>query len=56
MKKVIVLATAALLISSLTFAGPTQEKKKCCKHPHKGCCKKGAKKDCKMDADKTTKM
>jgi hypothetical protein len=39
MKKVFLLATAVLLVTSVTFAGNTQ-KKKCC---HKSCCHKSEK-------------
>ncbi len=47
MKKVFLLATAALLVTGVTFAGNTQ-KKKCC---HKSCCHKSD----KAAADSTKK-
>jgi len=40
MKKVFLLATVALLATSVTFAGNMHHKKKCC---HKSCCHKGEK-------------
>ena len=39
MKKVFLLATAAMLVSAVSFAAPTQDKKKKCAKG-KTCCKK----------------
>jgi hypothetical protein len=47
MKKVFLLATAALLITGVTFAHPG---KKCCKKKGKTCCHKKAKSCCKKKA------
>jgi hypothetical protein len=52
MKKVFMLATAALLIGGMSFAAPTQDKKKCCKKGKSSCCKKG--KSCSKDKDEKT--
>ncbi len=55
MKKLFLLATAALLVTGVSFAGDQQ--KKCCKKGDKKCCKKGDKKCCKDKAKaKTAQM
>lgn len=54
MKKLLVLATAAFLVTGVAFAGEGKEKKDCSKDK-KECCKKGGKKACcKKDAAKKT--
>lgn len=53
MKKVLLLATAALLVTSVTFADNGGRKKKCAKG--KTCCAKHSKSCCK-DKSKTTNM
>ena len=56
MKKFLLLATAALLVSGVTFANCDKGKGKKC---GKSCCKKSCKKSCKKDKEKeaaTTKM
>jgi hypothetical protein len=58
MKKLVLLATAALLVTGVTFANNNDKGKgkKC----GKSCCKKSGKKCCKKDGEKkeesTTKM
>jgi len=52
MKKILVLATAALLVSSVTFANGDDDKKKCAKG--KDCCKKEGK-SCKKDMKEKAK-
>jgi len=52
MKKLLVLATAAFLVTGVAFAGEGKEKKECSKDK-KECCKKGGKKSCcKKDSKK----
>jgi hypothetical protein len=51
MKKVLVLATAALLVSGVTFADNGKKEKKC----NKSCCKKSGK-SCGREKDKTAKI
>jgi len=46
MKKLFLLATAAMLVSAVSFAGPTQDKKKKCAKG-KTCCNKS--KSCSKD-------
>ena len=54
MKKLLVLATAAFLVTGVAFAGEGKEKKECSKDK-KECCKKGGKKACcKKDGEKKT--
>ena len=54
MKKLLVLATAAFLVTGVAFAGEGKEKKECSKDK-KECCKKGGKKSCcKKDGEKKT--
>jgi len=53
MKKIILLATAALLVTGVTFADNGKKKKKCAKG--KTCCTKEAKSCCK-DKSKTATM
>lgn len=53
MKKVLLLATAALLVTGLTFADNGKKKKKCAKG--KSCCSKTMKSCCK-DKSKTAAM
>lgn len=57
MKKLVLLATAALLVTGVTFASNDKGKGKKC---GKSCCKKSGKKCCKKDGEKkeetTTKM
>jgi len=56
MKKLFLLATAALLVTGVTFANNDKGKGKKC---GKSCCKKSGKKCCKKDKEKeesTTKM
>ena len=54
MKKLLVLATAAFLVTGVAFAGEGKEKKECSKDK-KECCKKGGKKSCcKKDSEKKT--
>ncbi len=51
MKKILTLATAALLITGVTFAGSNFDKeRRCCKRESKKECKK----DCKKDKEKST--
>lgn len=51
MKKLLVLATAAFLVTGVAFAGEGKGKKECSKDK-KECCKKGGKKSCcKKDKD-----
>lgn len=52
MKKLLVLATAAFLVSGVAFAGEGEGKK--CDKDKKACCKKGGKACCKKDAAKKT--
>jgi hypothetical protein len=52
MKKVFLLATAALLVTGVTFADNGKKKKKSCK---KSCCTKSCK-DKEKDKEKTTNM
>ena len=52
MKKVLLLATAALLVSGVTFA-QQDKKKKCAKG--KSCCQKTSK-SCSKDAEKTAEV
>ena len=54
MKKVFVLATAALLVTGVTFADGGK-KKKCCSKG-KTCCKKDGEKSCCKDKSKTAKI
>ena len=51
MKKLFLLATAAMLVSAVSFAGPTQDKKKKCAKG-KTCCQKAKK--CSKDKEKET--
>jgi len=51
MKKILVLATAALLVSGVTFADHVKKGKKCTK----SCCKKSGK-SCGKEKDKTAKI
>jgi hypothetical protein len=51
MKKIILLATAALLITGVTFADKGK-KKKCCEKATASCCAKSGK-SCKKDKEKT---
>lgn len=54
MKKLLVLATAAFLVTGVAFAG--EGKKEKCEKGKKECCKKGgSKKCCKKDAKKEEK-
>jgi hypothetical protein len=54
MKKLLVLATAAFLVTGVAFAGEGQKKE--CSKDKKECCKKGGKKSCcKKDAKKEEK-
>lgn len=53
MKKLFVLATAAFLITGVSFAGTTDKGKKCSKA--KSCCKKSGK-ACSKDKSKTAKI
>lgn len=53
MKKLLVLATAAFLVTGVAFAG--EGKKEKCEKGKKECCKKGGKKCCKKDAKKEEK-
>ncbi len=54
MKKLLVLATAAFLVTGVAFAGDGKEKK--CDKNKKECCKKGGKKSCcKKDGKKEEK-
>lgn len=58
MKKVLVFATAALLISGAAFAGKEKKcTKNCCKDKKENCSKEKEKKDncCKDKKDKETK-
>ena len=50
MKKVFLLATAALLVTGVTFADNGKGKK--CKKGGSSCCKKSGKKCCKKDKEK----
>jgi len=59
MKKVFLLATAALLVTGVTFADNGKKSKKCTK----SCCKKSGKscgketgKSCEKDKEKTAKL
>jgi hypothetical protein len=52
MKKFLLLATAALLITGVSFA-EGGKKKKCCKKEGKSCCKKGGK-SCHKSSEKST--
>lgn len=57
MKKIFLLATAALLVTGISFAENGKKKKKCAKG--KSCCTKSAKADkacCKKDKSKTAKI
>ncbi len=54
MKKILLLATAALLITGVSFADTGKDKKKKCAKG-KSCCNKKAKSCCK-DKDKTVAM
>lgn len=54
MKKLLMFATAALLVSGVAFASTDKGKKKKCAKG-KSCCKKGGT-PCKKDASKTTEM
>lgn len=56
MKKVLLLATAALLVTGISFADHGKKKKKCAKG--KSCCTKTAevKKSCCKDKSKTAKI
>jgi hypothetical protein len=49
MKKLVLLATAALLVTGVTFANNDKGKGKKC---GKSCCKKSGKKCCKKDGEK----
>jgi len=51
MKKIFLLATVAMLVSAVSFAGPTQDKKKKCAKG-KTCCKKA--KSCDKDKEEKT--
>jgi hypothetical protein len=51
MKKVLLLATAALLVTGVTFADNGKKGKKCTK----SCCKKSGK-SCGKEKDKTAKL
>lgn len=51
MKKLLMLATAAFLVTGVAFAGDGKEKKECNKDK-KACCKKSSKKCCKKDKEK----
>ncbi|MBL0357686.1 MAG: hypothetical protein IPP72_12745 [Chitinophagaceae bacterium] len=56
MKKLFLLATAALLVTGVTFADCGKGKGKKCKKSS-SCCKKSGKKCCKKDKEEsTTKM
>jgi len=55
MKKLLVLATAAFLVTGVAFAGEGKDgkEKKECSKDKKECCKKGGKKSCcKKDSEK----
>jgi hypothetical protein len=52
MKKVLLLATAAFLVSGVAFAGTDKDKKKKCAKG-KSCCKKG--KSCSKDKEEKEK-
>jgi len=54
MKKIFLLATAAMLVSAVSFAGPTQDKKKKCAKG-KTCCKKTKSCD-KVKIEKTAEL
>jgi hypothetical protein len=54
MRKLLLLTTAAFLISGVSFADNGKKKKKCAKG--KTCCSKSAKSSCKPKADKTVKI
>ena len=54
MKKVFLLATAAMLVSAVSFATPTQDKKKKCAKG-KTCCKKSKSCD-KVKLEKTAEL
>lgn len=53
MKKILVLATAAFLVTGVTFADNVKKGKKCAKS--KSCCKKSGK-SCGKEKDKTAKI
>ena len=54
MKKLFLFATAAMLVSAVSFAGPTQDKKKKCAKG-KTCCKKSKSCD-KVKIEKTAEL
>ena len=54
MKKLFLLATAAFLVTGVSFANTEKGKKKCGKS--KSCCKKDSKSCCKKDKSGTAKM
>ncbi len=53
MKKLFLLATAAFLVTGVSFANTEKGKKKC---KSKSCCKKSSKSCCKKDKSGTAKM
>ena len=55
MKKVLLLATAALLVSGVSFANTDKGKKKKCAKG-KSCCQKSSSKSCNKDAEKTAEV
>ncbi len=52
MKKIFLLATAAFLVTGVSFANTEKGKKKC----GKSCCKKSGKSCCKKDKPSTAKL
>ncbi|MFM2358631.1 MAG: hypothetical protein RLY16_624 [Bacteroidota bacterium] len=53
MKKLLLLATAALLVTGVTFADNGKKGKKCCKKGSSCCSKKGGK-SCKKGSEEKT--